>query len=342
MNKKILVTGGAGYIGSHTILDLIENGFTPVVIDNLSNSKKESLSRVEEITGQKIGFHQFDLRDEKQLTKLFRTHAFHSVIHFAGLKSVGESTANPLTYFDNNIGSTLSLLKIMTQFDVKKIVFSSSATVYGKPDKLPLTEDARTVAMNPYGRTKLHIEEILHDVYSSDKNWRIGLLRYFNPIGAHESGKIGENPSGIPNNLVPFISKVALGKIEQLKIFGGDYPTKDGTGVRDYIHVMDLANGHTKALKRLCENEGTFTVNLGTGRGYSVLEIIDAFSEASGVKIPYIITDRREGDAAECYADTSKAKRLLKWSARYDLKAMCDDNWRWQKNNPTGYVDHES
>ncbi|MBU0712841.1 UDP-glucose 4-epimerase GalE [bacterium] len=334
---KILVTGGAGYIGSHTCVQLLENGMDVVVIDNLSNSSEESLKRVQEITGRSLEFHKIDLLERAWLDALFRDHQFDAVIHFAGLKAVGESVQIPLKYYRNNITGTINLCEAMANHDVKTIVFSSSATVYGEPEQVPITEEFPTSAYNPYGRTKLFIEEILKDLYVSDKRWNIVLLRYFNPVGAHKSGKIGEDPKGIPNNLMPFISQVAVGKLKELSVFGNDYPTSDGTGVRDYIHVVDLANGHVKALEKLVGKTGVHTYNLGTGRGYSVLEIIKAFEKASGRKINYNITDRRPGDIAECYADSDKAHRELNWKTERGIDEMCTDTWHWQSMHPKGY-----
>jgi len=334
---KILVTGGAGYIGSHTCVQLLENGMDVVVIDNLSNSSEESLKRVQEITGRSLEFHKIDLLERAWLDALFRDHQFDAVIHFAGLKAVGESVQIPLKYYRNNITGTINLCEAMANHDVKTIVFSSSATVYGEPEQVPITEEFPTSAYNPYGRTKLFIEEILKDLYVSDKRWNIVLLRYFNPVGAHKSGKIGEDPKGIPNNLMPFISQVAVGKLKELSVFGNDYPTSDGTGVRDYIHVVDLANGHVKALEKLVGKTGVHTYNLGTGRGYSVLEIIKAFEKASRRKINYNITDRRPGDIAECYADSDKAHRELNWKTERGIDEMCTDTWHWQSMHPKGY-----
>ena len=334
---KILVTGGAGYIGSHTCIELLSSGMELVVVDNLSNSSQEPLKRVEEITGVKIAFHKIDLLERNWLEALFRDHQFDAVIHFAGLKAVGESVELPLQYYRNNVTGTINLLETMARHNTKTIVFSSSATVYGEPEKVPITEDFPTSAYNPYGRTKLFIEEILKDLYVSDNGWNIVLLRYFNPVGAHKSGKIGEDPKGIPNNLMPFISQVAVGKRTELSVFGNDYPTPDGTGVRDYIHVVDLAAGHVKALEKLMGKAGVHTYNLGTGRGYSVLEMIHAFEKASGAKINYKIVGRRPGDIAECYADASKALRDLDWKTERKIDDMCLDTWRWQSQNPNGF-----
>lgn len=334
---SILVTGGAGYIGSHTLIELCEAGFEPIVIDNLYNSKEESLSRVEKITGQKIRFYNADVRDIDALEKIFNENKIEAVIHFAGLKAVGESVKIPLEYYDNNIISTLNLCRVMANHGVKKLVFSSSATVYGVTKTMPLKEGMPTGAINPYGRTKLFIEHILRDIAFSDPEWSITLLRYFNPIGAHISGTIGEDPKGIPNNLMPYIAQVAVGRLEKLHVFGNDYKTVDGTGVRDYIHVVDLAKGHVKAVQYIAENAGCEEINLGTGNGTSVLQLREAFEKASGVTIPYVIDPRRPGDPDEVYADASKAKELLGWEAQLSVERMCEDSWRWQKNNPNGY-----
>lgn len=336
---SVLVTGGAGYIGSHTLIALCKAGLEPIVIDNLLNSKQVSLERVEAITGKKIKFYEADVRDEKILDKIFFENSIDSVIHFAGLKAVGESVQKPLEYYDNNLQSTLSLCKVMRSHNVKRLVFSSSATVYGMAKIMPLTEEMELGAINPYGRTKLFIEEILRDLFASDPEWSIALLRYFNPIGADESGTIGEDPKGIPNNLMPYISQVAVGKLEKLHVFGNDYNTVDGTGVRDYIHVVDLAEGHVKAVQWVKNNTGCEAINLGTGNGTSVLQLKDAFERASGVKIPFVIDPRRPGDPDEVYADASKAKEILGWEAKLTIDRMCEDSWRWQKNNPNGYDD---
>ncbi|WP_456452359.1 UDP-glucose 4-epimerase GalE [Hydrogenimonas sp.] len=332
--KKIFVTGGAGYIGSHTCVELLEAGYEVVVYDNLSNASEEALRRVEKITGKPVAFVRGDIRDAEALEKAMA--GCDAVIHFAGLKAVGESVKKPLEYYDNNVCGTVNLLEVMKKLGIKAIVFSSSATVYGDPDFLPLTEEHPLRTTNPYGQTKLVIEEILRDLWRSDGSWRISILRYFNPVGAHESGLIGEDPQGIPNNLMPFVAQVAVGRREKLQVFGGDYPTHDGTGVRDYIHVVDLAKGHVAALRALkkpqCE-----AVNLGTGNGYSVLDVVKAFEAASGQKVPYEIVDRRPGDIAACYADPTKAKKLLGWEAKYDMRRMCEDAWRWQSMNPKGY-----
>ncbi len=336
---SVLVTGGAGYIGSHTCVKLLEAGYDVVVLDNLSNSSPKAIGRVEEITGKKIQFYECDILDKAGMRTIFEENTIDSVIHFAGLKAVGESVAVPLKYYENNIAGTVYLLEVMQEFGVKKIVFSSSATVYGMTDKMPLTEDLPTSANSPYGQTKLMIEQILQDLAVSDKDWAISLLRYFNPVGAHESGRIGENPKGIPNNLMPYITQVALGKLPQLSIFGNDYPTKDGTGVRDYIHVVDLADGHLKALDKLNTTKGVLIHNLGTGVGYSVLDLVKAFEEANGVTIPYKFAPRRPGDVTVCYADPTKAKTELGWEAKKSIVDMCRDAWNWQKNNPNGYDD---
>lgn len=334
---NILVTGGAGYIGSHTTVELLNAGHDVIVVDNLSNSKKEALDRVEEITGKPLIFHKTDLLDTEELGAIFSDHAIDSVIHFAGYKAVGESVAKPLEYYHNNLTGTVCLCKTMQKHGVKNMVFSSSATVYGDPETVPIREDFPITATNPYGRTKLFIEHMLRDLYVADGAWNVALLRYFNPVGAHKSGRIGEDPSDIPNNLMPYITQVAVGKLEKLSVFGGDYPTHDGTGVRDYIHVTDLADGHLKALEKLSEKPGVVTYNLGTGRGYSVLDVVKAFEEASGREIPYEIADRRPGDVASCYADPTKAEQELGWKAKRDLRDMCRDSWRWQRENPDGY-----
>lgn len=334
---KILVTGGAGYIGSHTIVELLNSGNNVIVVDNLSNSKEESLKRVKEITGKDFLFYKADLCDKQELRYIFSNNTIDAVIHFAGLKAVGESVQRPLEYYNNNINGTLCLCEVMREYNVKKIVFSSSATVYGDPHKVPITEDFPLSATNPYGKTKLFIEEILKDLYVSDNSWDIILLRYFNPVGAHSSGKIGEDPNDIPNNLVPYISQVAIEKLESLSVFGNDYPTPDGTGVRDYIHVVDLAIGHVRAIDKIESKTGVRIYNLGTGRGYSVLEMVEAFKKASGRNIPYKIVGRRPGDIAECFADPSLAKKELNWIAEKGIDEMCADTWRWQSQNPNGY-----
>jgi UDP-glucose 4-epimerase len=333
----VLVTGGAGYIGSHAAVELLENGYDIVVIDNLSNSRHEAIKRVQELTGKSFPFYEIDLLDYDALDKLFSKYNFDSVIHFAGLKAVGESIQIPLKYYHNNITGTLNLCEIMSKYNVKKMVFSSSATVYGNPERVPIDETFPLSATNPYGRTKLMIEEILRDLYVSDNTWRIALLRYFNPIGAHESGRIGENPNGIPNNLMPYITQVAVGKREKLYVFGNDYDTHDGTGVRDYIHVVDLVRGHIKALEYLDDHEGIEAFNLGTGTGYSVLDLVSSFREVNNIDIPYEITKRRPGDVAICYADPTKAEKMLNWKAQYNLEKMCEDAWKWQSQNPNGY-----
>ena len=336
---SILVTGGAGYIGSHTCVKLLEAGYDVVVLDNLSNSSPKATGRVEAITGKKIKFYECDILDRDGMRTIFQENSIDAVIHFAGLKAVGESVAVPLKYYENNISGTVYLLEVMQEFGVKKIVFSSSATVYGMTDKMPLTEDLPTSANSPYGQTKLMIEQILQDLAVSDQDWSISLLRYFNPVGAHESGTIGENPKGIPNNLMPYITQVALGKLAELSIFGNDYPTKDGTGVRDYIHVVDLAEGHIKALDKVNTTKGVMIHNLGTGVGYSVLDLVKAFEEANALTIPYKIAPRRPGDVTICYADPTKAKNELGWEAKKTVVDMCRDAWNWQKNNPNGYDD---
>ncbi|MFC1649183.1 UDP-glucose 4-epimerase GalE [Patescibacteria group bacterium] len=334
--SKILVTGGAGYIGSHTVLELLRERHDVVVVDNLSNSSEKSLERVKKLTGKSVTFHKTDLLDEKGLRNIFAKEKVDSVIHFAGLKAVGESVEKPLLYYRNNVVGTLNLLDVMSKTGIKKIIFSSSATVYGDPEKVPVTEKFPTSATNPYGRTKLIIEQLLRDLYVSDDSWSIVILRYFNPIGAHESGEIGEDPDGIPNNLLPYIAQVAVGKLKKLKVFGNDYETTDGTGVRDYIHVVDLANGHINSIKKLSE-KGCHTYNLGTGKGSSVLEVIKAFEKASGRKIPYEVVKRRPGDVAENFADVNLVKKELGWIAKYDLEDMCKDTWKWQSKNPGGY-----
>ena len=334
---NILVTGGAGYIGSHTIIELLTSGHGVVVVDNLSNSSVESLRRVEEIAGQAVPFYEFDLCDRTRLAELFRSEAIDAVIHFAGLKAVGESVEKASLYYQNNLESTLTLLDVMQEFDVKKLVFSSSATVYGDPARLPITEDMPLSATNPYGQTKLMIEQILRDVAATKQGWQFTSLRYFNPVGAHPSGRIGEDPSGIPNNLLPFVSQVAVGKRDHLSVFGGDYDTSDGTGVRDYIHVVDLARAHVAALERLGESDEYKVYNIGTGRGTSVLELVRAFEEASGRDIPYQITPRRPGDIAACYADPGLAEAELGWRAELTIEEACRDAWNWQSNNPSGY-----
>ena len=333
----ILVTGGAGYIGSHACVELLMAGYEVIVIDNLSNSNEEALLRVKDITGRTLKFYKNDLLDRDALGEIFKKEQIDAVMHFAGLKAVGESVAQPLRYYQNNITGTLILCEVMHKYGVKNLVFSSSATVYGNPHKVPISEDFPLSATNPYGRTKLMIEEILRDLYIADNSWNIAILRYFNPIGAHVSGKIGEDPKGIPNNLVPYITQVAIGKLEKLSVYGDDYPTSDGTGVRDYIHVVDLVLGHLRALEKLKSNPGVVTYNLGTGTGYTVLEIINAFSKTSQRDIPYKIVERRQGDIAACYADPKKAKEELGWIAEKGIEEMCKDSWNWQIHNPNGY-----
>ena len=336
----ILVTGGAGFIGSHTVVELQEAGYDVVVLDNLSNSSEKSLERVEKITGKKVPFYKADILDRDALEQIFAAEKIEAVIHFAGLKAVGESVAKPWEYYENNIAGTLTLVDVMRKHGVKNIIFSSSATVYGNPAFIPITEECpKGQCTNPYGWTKSMLEQILTDIQKADNEWNVILLRYFNPIGAHKSGTMGENPSGIPNNLMPYITQVAVGKREKLGVFGNDYDTHDGTGVRDYIHVVDLARGHVKALKKVEENAGLRIYNLGTGVGYSVLDIVKNFEEATGVKIPYEIQARRPGDIATCYSDAAKAREELGWVAQYGIKEMCEDSWRWQKNNPNGYED---
>ena len=335
---NILVTGGAGYIGSHTCLELLEAGYEIVVVDNLCNSSEESLHRVQELSGMKLTFYKVDLLDRDNLDAIFKKHLIHSVIHFAGLKAVGESVNIPLQYFHNNVSGTLILLQVMKEHQVRNIVFSSSAVVYGEVTKVPITEDYPLSVLNPYGRTKLMIEDILRDLSHAEPEWNIALLRYFNPVGAHPSGRIGEDPRGIPNNLMPYVAQVAVGRRPFVRIWGNDYPTPDGTGIRDYIHILDLADGHIKALEKLETNPGLVTYNLGTGRGYSVMEVIKAFEKACQLKIPYQIMDRRPGDAPISYADPTKANRELNWHAKKTLDDMCLDAWRWQSQNPNGYT----
>ena len=332
--STILVTGGAGFIGSHTCVELLESGYDVVVIDNLSNACEESLKRVEKITGKTLKFYKGDIADKELMDKILTENDIYAVIHFAGLKAVGESVQKPLEYYTNNISGTLAMCDVMRKHGVKNIIFSSSATVYGDPAEIPITEKCpKGQCTNPYGWTKSMLEQILTDIQFADKEWNVILLRYFNPIGAHKSGLIGEDPNGIPNNLMPYITKVATGELPRVNVFGNDYPTPDGTGVRDYIHVMDLVN----AIDKIKENPGVKVYNLGTGKGYSVLDVIKNFSEASGIDIPYVITDRRPGDIAECYSDATLAKEELGWEAKYDIKEMCADSWNWQKNNPNGY-----
>jgi UDP-glucose 4-epimerase len=335
--SRILVTGGTGYIGSHTSVELLGAGHDVVILDNLCNSNARAVDAIARVTNRQPVFARGDIRDRNALDEVMRAHEFDAVLHFAGLKAVGESVELPLAYFDNNIQGTLNLLHSMAAHGVKTLVFSSSATVYGDPDAVPITESAPTRTTNPYGRSKLIIEQMLMDLHASDPTWRISLLRYFNPVGAHQTGELGEDPQGIPNNLMPYISQVAVGKLPVLRVFGNDYPTRDGTGVRDYIHVIDLARGHLAALEYLAEQPGLAIHNLGTGRGYSVLEAIAAFEAASGRSIPYRIVDRRPGDIAECYADPSKAERELGWRAEYTLEDMCRDLWRWQSQHPDGF-----
>jgi UDP-glucose 4-epimerase len=335
----ILVTGGAGYIGSHTCVELMQAGYDLIIIDNFSNSKPESLRRVKEITGKEFKFYEVDLLDRIGIEKVFTENHIEAVIHFAGLKAVGESVSAPLQYYHNNITGTLVLCDVMSKHGVRNLVFSSSATVYGMPEVVPISEVSPLSATNPYGRTKLMIEEILRDLYAADNRWSIALLRYFNPIGAHESGQIGEDPNGIPNNLMPYITQVAVGKFKELKVFGDDYPTVDGTGVRDYIHVVDLALGHLKALEKVIISKGVDAFNLGTGTGCSVLELVSAFEKAADIKIPFHIASRRPGDVAVCFANPSKAKVELGWVAKRGIVEMCQDSWRWQKNNPFGYLE---
>lgn len=335
---KVLVTGGAGYIGSHTCVELLNNGHDVIIVDNLSNSKPEVINRIKELTGRDFKFYKADILNKKEIDKIFKENNIEAVIHFAGLKAVGESVKIPLRYYYNNVTGTLVLCEVMQKHNVKKMVFSSSATVYGKPKTVPITENFPLSATNPYGRTKLMIEQILRDVYVSDNDWSIALLRYFNPIGAHESGRIGEDPNGIPNNLMPYITQVAIGKRERLNVFGDDYDTHDGTGVRDYIHVVDLAKGHLKALEKVMSTKGVKAYNLGTGVGYSVLDVVRNFEKVTGKKIPYVITSRRPGDIDKCYADPTKACKELGWKAEKTLEDMCKDAWNWQRNNPDGYV----
>ena len=336
---SILVTGGAGYIGSHTCVELLQAGYDVIVVDNLCNSKEEALKRVQDLTGKSLQLHKVDLLDKQALNGVFEGASIESVIHFAGLKAVGESVTIPLRYYHNNITGTLTLCEVMEIHGVKNIVFSSSATVYGDPDTVPITEDFPLCPTNPYGRTKWMIEETLRDLYHADSSWNVALLRYFNPVGAHTSGRIGEDPNDIPNNLLPYISQVAVGKLSELSVFGNDYPTPDGTGIRDYIHVVDLAVGHLSALDKLASKPGVVTYNLGTGRGYSVLEMVSAFENACSKKIPYKVVGRRAGDIASCYADPSLAKKELNWSADRGIEEMCADAWHWQSSNPNGYED---
>ena len=336
----VLVTGGAGFIGSHTVVELLENGYDAVILDNLSNASEKVIGRIEEITGKQPTFYKGDILDRACLDHIFETEKIDSVIHFAGLKAVGESVQKPWEYYENNIAGTLTLIDAMRSHKVKNIIFSSSATVYGDPAEIPITEKCpKGQCTNPYGWTKSMLEQILSDIQFADKEWNVLLLRYFNPIGAHQSGKIGENPNGIPNNLMPYITQVAVGKLDHLNVFGNDYDTPDGTGVRDYIHVVDLAKGHVCALKKLEEKPGLKIYNLGTGHGYSVLDVVKNFEAATGVKIPYEIKPRRAGDIATCYCNADLAKKEMGWEAQYGIKEMCEDSWRWQKNNPNGYED---
>lgn len=337
----ILVTGGAGYIGSHTCVELLENGFDVVVADNLCNASEEAVKRVREITGKDLDFYEVDIRDEEGLDKIFKDHSIDAVIHFAGLKAVGESVAKPMEYYDNNLSGTLTLTKVMRANGCKNIIFSSSATVYGDPAFVPITEECpKGICTNPYGWTKWMLEQVLTDLHTADPEWNVILLRYFNPIGAHPSGMIGEDPKGIPNNLLPYVAQVAIGKLECLGVFGDDYDTPDGTGVRDYIHVVDLAKGHVKAIDKLVKKEGVSVYNLGTGNGYSVLQVVKAFEKACGHKINYAIRDRRPGDIATCYCDPGKAKDELGWTAEYGIDEMCAHSWKWQSMNPEGYGDN--
>ena len=338
MTSHILVTGGAGYIGSHTCVELIAAGFTPIVVDNLVNSKREAIARIERIAGRAPVFVEADVRDGAALDRIFAAHPIAATIHFAGLKAVGESVAEPLRYYENNVAGTLVLVDAMRRAGVKRLVFSSSATVYGDPQALPIREDATIQTTNPYGTSKAMVERVLTDVATADRDWRIALLRYFNPVGAHESGLIGEDPSGIPNNLMPYVAQVAVGKLARLTIHGDDYPTRDGTGERDYIHVVDLARGHLAALEHLDALAGAEPVNLGTGRGSTVREMIAAFEAASGRPIAHVVGPRRPGDIASCYAEASKAADRFGWRAEYDLDRMCVDTWRWQRGNPNGYA----
>ena len=337
---RILVTGGAGYIGSHTCVELLNAGYEVTVVDNLYNSSEKALDRVQEITGKTLKFYEADILDREAMNKIFDENTFDAVIHFAGLKAVGESVAKPIEYYENNIGGTLVLTDVMRKHGCKNIIFSSSATVYGDPAMIPITEECpKGTCTNPYGWTKSMLEQILTDIHTSDPEWNVVLLRYFNPIGAHKSGMIGEDPKGIPNNLLPYVAQVAIGKLECLGVFGDDYDTPDGTGVRDYIHVVDLAVGHVKAVEKLADKEGVSIYNLGTGHGYSVLQVVHAFEKACGHPIKYAIKDRRPGDIAMCYCDPAKAKKELGWEAQYGIEEMCADSWRWQSQNPNGYAD---
>ncbi|MBE6004178.1 MAG: UDP-glucose 4-epimerase GalE [Lachnospiraceae bacterium] len=335
---RILVTGGAGYIGSHTCVELLNEGYEVVIIDNLYNSNQKAVDRIEEITGKKVKFYKEDLLDREALRKVFDENEIDAVIHFAGLKAVGESVHKPVEYYRTNIGSTLNLVEEMRAHDVKNIIFSSSATVYGDPAEIPITENCpKGTCTNPYGWTKWMQEQILTDIHTADPEWNVILLRYFNPIGAHESGLIGEDPKGIPNNLLPYVAQVAIGKLKEINVFGNDYPTPDGTGVRDYIHVVDLARGHVKAIERFEKKDGVFVCNLGTGHGYSVMDVIHAFEKACGKELPYVIRPRRDGDVATCYSSPAKAEKELNWKAQFDLIDMCRDSWNWQQKNPDGY-----
>ncbi|EGT3848549.1 UDP-glucose 4-epimerase GalE [Clostridioides difficile] len=333
----VLVAGGAGYIGSHTAIELLESGYEVVIVDNLSNSNSIVVDRIKELSKKPVKFYNIDIRNKDEMHVVFKENSIESIIHFAALKAVGESVEKPIEYYSNNLISTLNLFELMREYGVKKFVFSSSATVYGDPHTCPILEDFPLSVTNPYGRTKLMIEQMLVDISKADKSLDIALLRYFNPVGAHKSGRIGEEPNGVPSNLMPYITKIAVGKLKELSVYGNDYPTHDGTGVRDYIHVLDLAAGHVKALQKLEENPGLVVYNLGTGKGYSVLDLVKAFSKASGKEIPYKIVGRRAGDVAMCYADSSKAEKELGWKAKYELEEMCEDSWRWQSMNPNGY-----
>lgn len=333
----VLVAGGAGYIGSHTAIELLESGYEVVIVDNLSNSNSIVVDRIKELSKKPVKFYNIDIRNKDEMHVVFKENNIESIIHFAALKAVGESVEKPIEYYSNNLISTLNLFELMREYGVKKFVFSSSATVYGDPHTCPILEDFPLSVTNPYGRTKLMIEQMLVDISKADESLDIALLRYFNPVGAHKSGRIGEEPNGVPSNLMPYITKIAVGKLKELSVYGNDYPTHDGTGVRDYIHVLDLAAGHVKALQKLEENPGLVVYNLGTGKGYSVLDLVKAFSKASGKEIPYKIVGRRAGDVAMCYADSSKAEKELGWKAKYELEEMCEDSWRWQSMNPNGY-----
>ena len=337
INMAVLVSGGAGYIGSHTVIKLLEENHEVIIVDNLCNSSKEVVNRIIELSGKTPKFYEIDITDKEKMDKVFKENNIDSIIHFASLKAVGESVSMPIEYYSNNLITTLVLFELMKKYNVKNFVFSSSATVYGSPKTCPIKEDFPLSVTNPYGRTKLMIEDMIRDICYANKDLNIAILRYFNPIGAHKSGRIGEEPVGVPNNIMPYITKVAVGQLPYLNVFGNDYDTVDGTGVRDYIHVLDLAYGHVKALEKLDENPGLVTYNLGTGKGYSVLQLVEAFSKASNKEIPYKIAPRREGDIATCYADPSKAEKELGWKAKYGIEEMCEDSWRWQSNNPNGY-----